>query len=48
MALTKRGVTFFNLLQKERGNQKGGVPPEKGDSNPGGSYAGKRAKNSPK
>ena len=42
MALRKRGGNFFNLLQKEGGTQKGGVPSEKGregmGSNPGRNY----------
>ena len=35
----KEGVNFLNLLQKEGVPRKGGVPSEKGGSNPGGNYA---------
>ena len=36
----KEGGNFLSLLQKEGGTQKGGgVPSEKGGSNPGGNYA---------
>ena len=36
--LSERGGNFLNLLQKEGGTQKGGVPSEKGGSNPGGNH----------
>ena len=34
----KEGGNFLNLLQKERGTQKGGLPQKRGDSNSGGNY----------
>ena len=37
MALRKRG-NFLNLLQKEGGTQKVGIPQKRGGSSPGGNY----------